>query len=123
MYKINIVYYEGFANRDLKIKMAQAKGEKPFRPWSIHSVAELPIIPRPGDRVYFPLSERDAEYFPKSETEDGSHQIGGVVQWIEMTHGSDELYAVVTDEGHKGRGQYDGDYEADVKRALQTFVP
>lgn len=120
MHKLNIIYYEGFANRDLKIRMAKLRGENPFRPVSVHAEAGYPIVPRPGDRIYFPLDPQDAKYY-STEDRDGVPYLGAVVQWVELNNGSEDLYVVATDEGHKGRGTYEGDYHADVKKALEDW--
>lgn len=121
MHKVRIVYYEGFANRDLKMKMARSRGENFFRPYSIYSEAEYPIVPRPGDYVVFPLDEKDAQYFKGDVREDGRSYHSAIVQWVELNPGIEDLYVVCTDEGHKGRGVYDGDYEADIKKMLDDF--
>lgn len=121
MHKVKIIYYEGFANRDLAIRKAQKRGEVCFRPYSISMDAEYPIVPRSGDHVVFPLDEKYVEYYKGEIREDGRKYHSAVVQWVELNHGSDALYIVCTDEGHKGRGVYDGDYDADLERALTDF--
>lgn len=121
-YKVEIVYYEGYFNRTLGISRAKMAGEDPFRPYRIRSTGTYPIIPRPGDHVWFPLDDKSARYF-KGEERNGKTYIGGVVQWAEMYDGDETIYVTVTDEGHHGRGVYSGDIEKEceeVTRLLET---
>lgn len=121
MHKVRIIYYEGFAHRDLAIRRAQERGDVSYRPYSVSVDAEYPIVPRPGDHVVFPLDEKHSKYYGGEIREDGRKYHSAVVQWVELNHGSDALYVVCTDEGHKGRGIYDGNYDADRDRALAEF--
>ena len=117
MHKLNIVYYEGQANRDIRSRLARSRGEDPFRPYSIRSEATLPIVPRPGDHVYFPITEKESKFY-STEERDGTPHMSGVVQWVEMYNGCEDMYVIVTDEGHEGRGIYSGDLEEEIRDFL-----
>lgn len=116
MFKVKITYYEGEAKRDMAIKLAKARGENAYRPYSVQSEAEYPIVPRPGDHIVFPLDERLAKPYRGVERRDDGFYYSAVVQWVELNHGSEALYVVCTDVGHKGRGEYDGGYETELRK-------
>lgn len=100
MHKLNIVYYESHMKRKLSISVAQHEGKDSFRPISFSAEAKYPIIPRPGDRVFFSLGVEYAKYFLKNQIEDdGKVRMMGEVKFIELDDGVEELYVHVTDPG------------------------
>jgi len=56
------------------------------------------------------------------DMEQGQSYHSAIVQWVELNPGVEDLYVVCTDEGHKGRGVYDGDYDADMQQLHDDFT-
>ncbi len=112
MFNVKIAYYEGVLSREVEIRKAQRSTGVGFRPYGVRSSATLPIIPRPGDHVYFKLSAEDSKYFSSkvpAESTTGQAEIAGEVKFVELIDGDETIWVHVTDEGYGPYGRASGE--------------
>ena len=119
MHKVKIVYYEGSMSRRVEIQRATLAAQDPFRPWGFKTVGTFPIIPRPGDMLFFYLSPEDSKYFQSRQDENGKAQIGAEVKFVELTDGEEGICIHCTDQGC---GAY-GEDSPEMKEWLKSRLP
>ena len=123
MQTFDIIFYEGQLGRTLEINKARQTGQQMHRPWGFRTKATFPIVPRPGDRIFFKLYIGDTRYFPNKDTADDCRvKIDAEVKFVELEDGIENIYIHCTDPGYGEYGRMTDEQRKEIEEMVGDAV-